>query len=127
MNNHVVLNRPLLTPPFLVLGAFGVTAIVLLLVRFFSGMGTVTNLNGGYPWGIWVVYDIVVGTAFACGGYALAVTVYVFNKGAITRWCVRRCSPASSGTSSSSSGCWLISACHGICRCRSSTRSARFR
>jgi Ni/Fe-hydrogenase subunit HybB-like protein len=71
----------LLTPPFLVLGAFGVTAIVLLLVRFFFGMGAVTNLNGGYPWGIWVVYDIVVGTAFACGGYALAVTVYVFNKG----------------------------------------------
>ena len=81
MNHHVVLNRPLLTPPFLVLGAFGVTAIVLLLVRFFFGMGAVTNLNGGYPWGIWVVYDIVVGTAFACGGYALAVTVYVMNKG----------------------------------------------
>ena len=81
MNHHVVLNRPLLTPPFLVLGAFGATAIVLLLVRFFTGMGTVTNLNGGYAWGIWVVYDIVVGTAFACGGYALAVAVYVFNKG----------------------------------------------
>ncbi|MFZ4539833.1 Ni/Fe-hydrogenase cytochrome b subunit [Propionivibrio sp.] len=81
MNHHVVLNRPLLTPPFLVLGAFGVTAIALLLVRFFFGMGAVTNLNGGYAWGIWVVYDIVVGTAFACGGYALAVTVYVFNKG----------------------------------------------
>ena len=81
MNHHVVLNRPLLTPPFLVLGAFGLIAIVLLLVRFFFGMGAVTNLSGGYPWGIWVVYDIVVGTAFACGGYALAVTVYVFNNG----------------------------------------------
>jgi Ni/Fe-hydrogenase subunit HybB-like protein len=81
MNHHVVLNRPLLTPPFLVLGAFGLIAIVLLLVRFFFGMGAVTNLNGGYPWGIWVVYDIVVGTAFACGGYALAVTVYIMNKG----------------------------------------------
>ena len=81
MNHHVILNRPLLTPPFLVLGAFGVTAIALLLVRFFFGMGAVANLNGGYAWGIWVVYDIVVGTAFACGGYALAVTVYVFNKG----------------------------------------------
>jgi Ni/Fe-hydrogenase subunit HybB-like protein len=65
----------------MVLGAFGATAIVLLLVRFFTGMGAVTNLNGGYAWGIWVVYDIVVGTAFACGGYALAVAVYVFNKG----------------------------------------------
>jgi Ni/Fe-hydrogenase subunit HybB-like protein len=81
MNHHVALNRPLLTPAFLVLGAFGLTAIVLVLVRFFMGMGAVTNLNGGYPWGIWVVYDIVVGTALACGGYALAVTVYVFNNG----------------------------------------------
>ena len=55
----------------------------LLSVRsFHSGHGlAVTNLNGGYPWGIWVVYDIVVGTALACGGYALAVTIYVFNKG----------------------------------------------
>jgi Ni/Fe-hydrogenase subunit HybB-like protein len=81
MSRHAVLNRPLLTPPFLLLGAFAVTAILLLLVRFFFGMGAVTNLNDGYAWGIWVVYDIVVGTAFACGGYALAVTVYVFNNG----------------------------------------------
>lgn len=81
MSHHVVLSRPLLTPPFLALGALAAIAIVLLVVRFATGMGAVTNLSGGYPWGIWVVYDIVVGTAFACGGYALAVTVYVFNKG----------------------------------------------
>ncbi len=81
MSHHAALNRPLLTRPFLVLGAFATIAVVLLIVRFATGMGTVTNLNGGYPWGIWVVYDIVVGTALACGGYALAVTVYVFNNG----------------------------------------------
>ncbi len=81
MNHHVVLNRPLLTRPFLVLGVFAAIALVLLAVRFVNGMGAVTNLSGGYPWGIWVVYDIVVGTALACGGYALAVTVYVFNNG----------------------------------------------
>jgi Ni/Fe-hydrogenase subunit HybB-like protein len=28
-----------------------------------------------------VVYDVVVGTALACGGYALAITVYIMNKG----------------------------------------------
>ena len=50
-------------------------------VRFVNGMGFVTNLNGGYAWGLWVVYDIVIGTALACGGYALAVVVYVANKG----------------------------------------------
>ncbi|MEI8158416.1 MAG: Ni/Fe-hydrogenase cytochrome b subunit [Burkholderiales bacterium] len=81
MSHHVVLNRPWLTRPFLILGFFAVTAIILLGVRFTSGIGSVTNLSGGYPWGIWVVWDIVVGTALACGGYALAVTVYVFNNG----------------------------------------------
>lgn len=81
MSHHVVLNRPWLTRPFLILGVFAAIAVVLLGVRFVSGMGAVTNLNGGYPWGVWVVYDIVVGTALACGGYALAVTVYIFNNG----------------------------------------------
>lgn len=81
MNHHVVLNRPWLTRPFLILGAFAAVALILLGMRFFYGIGSVTNLNGGFPWGVWVVYDIVVGTALACGGYALAVTVYVFNNG----------------------------------------------
>ena len=81
MSHHAVLNRPWLTRPFLVLGVFAAIALALLAVRFVNGIGSVTNLNGGYPWGVWVVYDIVVGTALACGGYALAVTVYVFNNG----------------------------------------------
>ncbi|MEJ1385088.1 MAG: Ni/Fe-hydrogenase cytochrome b subunit [Candidatus Sedimenticola sp. (ex Thyasira tokunagai)] len=81
MSGHKALNSRIITPPFLFLalilligGYFGVQ-------RFMEGMGAVSNLNGGFSWGIWVVYDVVVGTAFACGGYALAFTVYVFNKG----------------------------------------------
>ena len=81
MSHHVVLNRPWLTRPFLILGVFAAIALALLTVRFVYGIGAVTNLNGGYPWGVCVVYDIVVGTALACGGYALAVTVYIFNNG----------------------------------------------
>ena len=56
--------------------AIAALGVVFLSIRFVSGIGSVTNLNGGYAWGIWVVYDIVVGTALGCGGYALAVTVY---------------------------------------------------
>lgn len=74
-------NRQVFTPFFLTMVAIAALGTVFLLIRFISGMGAVSNLSGGYPWGIWVVYDIVVGTAFACGGYALAITVYVFNKG----------------------------------------------
>ncbi|MDU4451644.1 MAG: Ni/Fe-hydrogenase cytochrome b subunit, partial [Haemophilus parainfluenzae] len=44
-------------------------------------IGSVTALNGGYPWGLWIAFDLLVGTGFACGGWALAWTVYIFNKG----------------------------------------------
>ena len=49
--------------------------------RFTLGLGAVTNMNDGYPWGIWIAYDVVVGTSFACGGYVMAIMVYVFNRG----------------------------------------------
>ena len=45
------------------------------------GLGAVTNLNSGYPWGIWVVVDIFIGTALGCGGFSMAILVYVFNRG----------------------------------------------
>ena len=55
--------------------------VAVLFVRFIFGLGAVTNLNDGYPWGIWVVVDVVIGSAFACGGFAVALLVYIFNRG----------------------------------------------
>jgi len=55
--------------------------VAILLVRFLFGLGAVTALNDGYPWGIWVVVDVVIGSAFACGGFSVAMLVYIFNKG----------------------------------------------
>jgi len=81
MSAHESLKRPVFTLPFLLLGGIAAVGMYYLAVRFMQGMGAVTNLNTGYAWGIWVVYDIIVGTALACGGYALAITVYVLNKG----------------------------------------------
>lgn len=82
---HAHAPRPLggnlLTPFTLLLGVLSAIAAVILLYRFFYGLGAVTNLNDGYPWGIWIAYDVVVGSAFACGGYAMALLVYIFNKG----------------------------------------------
>ena len=53
----------------------------ILMVRFLFGLGAVTGLNDGYPWGIWVVVDVVIGSAFACGGFSVAMLVYIFNRG----------------------------------------------
>jgi Ni/Fe-hydrogenase subunit HybB-like protein len=55
--------------------------VAILMVRFLFGLGAVTALNDGYPWGIWIAVDVVIGSAFACGGFSVAMLVYIFNKG----------------------------------------------
>ena len=70
----------LLTRPMMVLlGLVGI-ALVLLAWRFAAGLG-MTAMSDRYPWGIWIAYDVVTGTALACGGYAVAILVYILNKG----------------------------------------------
>ena len=51
-----------------------------LVQRFIYGLGPVSGMNDGYPWGLWIAYDVNVGTAFACGGYAMAILIFIFNK-----------------------------------------------
>ena len=75
------LGGPLVTPVTVVLALLAVGAFAVLAVRMVFGLGAVTNLNDGYPWGIWIVYDVMIGSAFACGGYAMALLAYIFNRG----------------------------------------------
>jgi Ni/Fe-hydrogenase subunit HybB-like protein len=72
---------PLLTRSFKVLLALGGLAILLVAWRFAVGLGASTGLSDGYPWGLWIAFDVVTGTALASGGYAIALLVYIFNKG----------------------------------------------
>lgn len=58
------------------LAGFG---IVLILYRFVMGLGAVTNLSDGYPWGLWIGFDILAGGALAAGGFVMAGTVYLFG------------------------------------------------
>jgi len=81
MSAYKPLKGSFVSTPFLFFLVVFLISLYFMAERFIFGMGAVSNLNGGYPWGIWVVYDVVIGTAFACGGYALAFAVYVFNKG----------------------------------------------
>jgi Ni/Fe-hydrogenase subunit HybB-like protein len=56
-----------------------IIGFIALLVRMIWGLG-VTNMNDGFPWGIWVAFDVVVGTALGCGGFLMAIVIYIFNK-----------------------------------------------
>ncbi len=71
----------LVSPTTLITGLLVAAMLGILLYRFLFGLGAVTNLNDGYPWGIWVVVDVVIGSAFACGGFSVAMLVYIFNRG----------------------------------------------
>lgn len=75
------LGGKLFGPVTFVAGVLIAVALAILAVRFFGGLGAVTNLNDGYPWGLWVVADVVIGSAFACGGFSVAMLVYIFNHG----------------------------------------------
>jgi Ni/Fe-hydrogenase subunit HybB-like protein len=72
---------PIMTRWFRVLLALTIVAGILLIWRFVAGLGATTSLNSGFPWGLWIAFDVVTGTALACGGYAMALLVYVFNNG----------------------------------------------
>jgi Ni/Fe-hydrogenase subunit HybB-like protein len=71
----------LFTRPVKVLAVLAGVAGVLVLIRLIFGIGAVTALSDGYPWGLWIAFDVVTGTALACGGYAVALLVYIMNKG----------------------------------------------
>jgi Ni/Fe-hydrogenase subunit HybB-like protein len=85
MSEHALVHRPvggkLLTPGFVALVALGIAGGLVMLYRFVFGLGAVSNLNNGYPWGIWIAIDVVIGTALGCGGYAVGILVYILNRG----------------------------------------------
>ncbi len=72
---------PFFTRPVRLLTALALLAGALVVWRFWVGLGHSTALNDGYPWGLWIAFDVVTGSALACGGYALALLVYIMNRG----------------------------------------------
>jgi Ni/Fe-hydrogenase subunit HybB-like protein len=65
---------------FFVLLTLTVIGMSLIAFRYIKGLGAVSNMSDGYPWGIWITYDVATGTAIACGGYAVAILIYIRNR-----------------------------------------------
>ena len=38
-------------------------------LRFFHGLGAATNLTDGFPWGLWIGFDVLCGVGLAAGGF----------------------------------------------------------
>lgn len=56
-----------------------IVGLVILYYRFVYGLGSVTNLNQEFPWGLWIGFDVVTGVAFAGGSYVVTFVVYVMR------------------------------------------------
>jgi Ni/Fe-hydrogenase subunit HybB-like protein len=53
--------------------------LILIVIRFWKGIGAVTNLSQDIPWGLWIGFDVVTGVAFAGGAYVITFMVYILN------------------------------------------------
>ena len=56
-----------------------IAGVIILTVRFIYGLGSVSNLNQEYPWGLWKGFNVITGVAFAGGAYVLTFVVYVMG------------------------------------------------
>jgi Ni/Fe-hydrogenase subunit HybB-like protein len=61
------------------LGAILAAGAVVTVLRYWKGLGAVTNLSDRFPWGLWVGFDVLCGVGLAAGGFAITTVVYVFN------------------------------------------------
>lgn len=69
------------TPFTAVLALLVVVLLAVLARRFLHGLGAVSNMSDGYPWGIWIAYDVVVGSALGASGFTVAFIAYILNRG----------------------------------------------
>ena len=73
------LREKMLTPfnwVLLLIMAFGAVTFV---ARFAMGLGGSTNLSDSYPWGLWILFDLVW-IAVAAGAFAMAGVIYVLQR-----------------------------------------------
>lgn len=64
---------------FLFLAAVVLFGSVVGLIRLARGLGPTTNLNSGYPWGLWIAFDFFA-VPFSAGAFTLAFVVYIANR-----------------------------------------------
>lgn len=69
----------LLTPFNIISLPIMLLGLVLIIIRFWKGIGSITNLTQEVPWGLWIGFDVVTGVAFAGGAYVLTFMVYILN------------------------------------------------
>ena len=74
------MTKKFFTPWVIVLAAIALNGMVFLAMRFIFGLGSVTNLDNQFPWGIWIGLDVGAGVALAAGGFTTAALGHIMHR-----------------------------------------------
>jgi Ni/Fe-hydrogenase subunit HybB-like protein len=75
-----LMQKKFFTPIVIGLSVIALNGIIFLMIRFFWGLGAVTNLDNQHPWGIWIGIDVAAGVALAAGGFTTAALGHIMHK-----------------------------------------------
>jgi len=67
------------TSILLMLAALAAAGVGLGIVRLISGLGTTTALSDGYPWGLWIIYDVFF-VPFSAGAFMILTVTHIYNR-----------------------------------------------
>ena len=69
----------ILTPFNVISGITILAAIVILVIRFTNGLGSVVHASQDRPWGLWINFNVITGVAFAGGAFVVTFMVYILG------------------------------------------------
>ena len=91
MSNPRPVGGRLVSAAILFFAPLAVLCVLLILKRLVFGIGSVTALNGGYPWGLWIAFDLLVGQDLPVAvGHSLGPCIFSI-KGNITLLFAQHC------------------------------------
>jgi len=79
MIDSALVEKKWITPFNVFAAVVFIVGLPLVYLRWFHGIGSVTNLSNNTPWGFWIGFDVMAGVALAAGGYVMATAVYLFG------------------------------------------------
>ncbi len=71
--------KGLVTPFNIITGIIVLVGLVLLVIRFSQGLGTVTSASQDQPWGLFLNWGLFTGVPLAATGFVLGSAVYLFG------------------------------------------------
>jgi len=64
---------------YIVMGAIAAAGLALGVYRMVVGLGPTTNLTDGYPWGLWILYDVFF-IPFSAGAFMISAVTHIYDK-----------------------------------------------